>query len=100
MSAFWRWPCALLALILSGVGGLRSLPTDDRSSDEVDRHIRVVIERALEQAGAGDVFVLSSRTAWVPSSIITVAVSMVPQVTAHWIQPGYRLGSARGARAP
>lgn len=101
MLALWRWPCALIALLLSGVGGLRSLPADERSSDEAER---VVVSRpaadgivagVMQTAVAGDVTVVP----WALDAG-TASETAAPTPSAWRPATCQRRGSAGGARAP
>jgi len=101
MIALWRWPCALLALLLSGFGGLRALPADERAADEAER---VVVSRPAPT----DVVVLPQLAragwpAWLAPRLGLAIVeenSLVADVAGWRPAPSQLRGSAGGPRAP
>ncbi len=101
MIALWRWPCALLALLLSGFGGLRGLPADERAADEAER---IVVSRPAPT----DVVVLPQLArvrgpAW-SAPRLSPAIPAETRPLANdegWRPaPSRRRGSAGGPRAP
>jgi len=108
MIALWRWPCALLALLLSGFGGLRSLPADERAADEAER---VVVSRSAPTAAA--VVDLPRLARWGhhqdwSAAFLSAALPADRLSSPAWAAgaeawrpaPSLRRGSAGGARAP
>jgi hypothetical protein len=97
MHAVWRWPCALIALLLSGFGGLRSLPADDRAADEAER---VVVTRPAVETES----VVAGAEVPIERDVARLVVGTVDQPCLSWVAPvavtWLRLGSALGARAP
>lgn len=95
MRAVWHWPCALIALLLSGLGGLRSLPGDSCVHDEREARQVVSVVEAAAQAAAADSEAPSRQAGLAPirgPSPRPAAVTVVSTVL--------RQGSALGPRAP
>ncbi len=109
MIALWRWPCALLALLLSGFGGLRALPADERAADEAER---VVVSRPVPArldcvdlprlARLDQAWTAAFLSAPLPADRLSLPASAggVGGVEGWHPAPSLRRGSAGGARAP
>lgn len=95
MRAVWHWPCALIALLLSGLGGLRSLPGDSCVHDEREARQVVSVVEVAPQAAAADRDLPRRSAGLAPvrdHDPRPTAVTVVSTVL--------RQGSALGPRAP
>lgn len=95
MRAVWQWPCALIALLLSGFAGLRSLPGDGVVLDEPETRVVVSVAKvALAESGQAATYAL-------PLPITASAIPVArPLLAAQRPASALRMGSARGPRAP